>query len=109
MAASTKTLTSFTCKSWTGRRRRPRLNKKRLCGNEQLPRFPASLGIQPPLFRLRTTAGVIRSAWWPAAQMFPHANEVNVYAKLQLVSPHNTAADRTMRRGARPHEAIRSP
>lgn len=102
------TLTSFTCESPTGRRWRPRLYKKRLCGNEQLPRFPASLAIQSPLFRLRITAGVIRSAWWRAAQMFLHANEVNVYAKLQLVIPHNAAAGRTMRRGARPHKATRS-
>lgn len=102
------TLTSYTCKSPTGRRWRPRLDKKRLCGNEQLPRFPASLVIQTPLFRLRITAGVIRSAWWRAAQMFLHANEVNVYAKLQLVIPHNAAASRTMRRGARPHKATRS-
>lgn len=35
----------------------------------------------------------------------PHANEVNVYTKLQLVIPHNAVASRTIRRGARPDEA----
>lgn len=81
---------------WQFRANRGRnLTKSCSAYNELLPNFPALLIIQLPLFRLRVTAGATRRQ---AAHNASHANEVNVYTKLQLVIPHHTAAGRTMHR-----------